>query len=95
MYDVPRYSMGDALTQAYDAAIAAWRQEHAPSTPGAEVFSGPLRAATINAAAFPEGKLNVTITCTGRRRQEDDSYFFRYRRVSSTAYEFSGGTLDL
>lgn len=80
MDDKWRMSMGAAIEQAYDDALAAWREEHAPGMRRDEVLSGPVRTIEIDSALHAGGILNVTVKVYGRRRFEDVVYFYRYMK---------------
>lgn len=95
MDTAPRYLMGDALHAAFEASLADWLRSHAPSTSREDAFAGPISTVTITATMLTAGRLNVVVTVLGRRRTEDETYFWRYQRTNGNVFKFTGGTLEL
>lgn len=89
------FSMGTALEEAFAAATLDWCRKHAGNVSKEEAFI--LRMTSVNMTVFygHGGKVNVTVSVSGRRRNEDDVYFWRFQRGTNSSLMLLGGSIDL
>lgn len=95
MSDPPSFTMAAAIGTAYNSALQDWHHSHAPSERIIDLFGGPLASVVIETAILARGALNVTVCCYGRRKHEDETYFYRFRRRGQDSWHFEGGSLDV
>lgn len=94
--DTQRYpSMGAALDECFAAATLDWCRHHAQGVTKEEAFAVVMSSVLMQTFYGHGGKVNVTVTVSGRRRNEDDVYFWRFQRATNSSLSLLGGTLDL
>ncbi len=80
------YGLGDALEHAYDHALEVWRRQHANNVSPAELFAGPIINVQQTTLFYNGGRANITISITGRRRHQDEVYFFLLQKRENCWY---------
>jgi hypothetical protein len=95
MTDPPRFTMGAALEECYAAATFDWCKHHAGSMTHAEAFAREITSVLVQTMLGAFGKVNVTITISGRRRCDDAAYFWRFTRSTNSTWILHSGSLDL
>lgn len=95
MEDARRLTLGAALDEAWAAATLDWCRNHAQGLARDEAFALALKSATVSILWSGYGKVNFTVTVSGRRRDEDEVYFWRFKRHTNGTLQPVGGTIDL
>lgn len=94
--DSPRYSsMGAALDECFAAATLDWCRRHAQGITKEEAFAITMSSVLAQTFFGHGGKVNYTITVSGRRRHEDEVYFWRFQRSTDSTLFLLGGSIDL
>lgn len=87
MPEVKRLTLGDALEHCYESARSEWRHMHPATTPDEMYGQWPAAIILQEAAFFPGGRLNVTVTMNAKRGWQTEVFFFRLARREGL-YEF-------
>jgi hypothetical protein len=95
LVDPPTFTMAAAIGTAYNSALQDWHRTHAPSERIIDLFAGPLAAVVVESCIMARGVLNITIVCHGRRKHEDETFFYRFHRRGPDDWTFTGGSIDL
>lgn len=91
----PHYQLGTAMEECFAAATYDWCRLHASGMSRAEAFSLQITSVLMQTFWGHAGKVNVTCTVSGRRRNEDEVYFWRFQRSTNGNLMFIGGTINL
>jgi hypothetical protein len=94
--EAQRYpSMGQALDECFATATLDWCRHHAQGITKEEAIAVSMTSVLMQVFYGHGGKVNVTVTVSGRRRHEDEAYFWRFQRSTNSSLTLQGGTLDL
>lgn len=95
MQDATPFTLGTAMEEAFAAATLDWCRSHAVGMSKEEAFAVSMSSVLMQTFYGHGGKVNVTVTVSGRRRNEDEVYFWRFQRATNSSLTLLGGTLDL
>lgn len=95
MEPVIRLSLGAATAQCYDTALADWRRRYANSTSVQDLYAGPVASSNVSTSMYPQGRVHIVVTILGRRRTDDETYFYKFHRFGDDQLEFVRGSVDL
>jgi hypothetical protein len=89
------FTLGRAMEECFAAATEDWCRHHAGSMSKEEALAIQLTSVLMQTFYGHGGKVNVTVTISGRRRNEDEVYFWRFQRAANSSLTLLGGSLDL
>lgn len=95
MDSAPVYTLGTATEDCFAAATRDWCQQHSGRLSHEEAMALQLTSVLVQTFYGHGGKVNVTISVSGRRRGEDEVYFWRFQRSTNSTLSLLGGSLDL
>lgn len=89
------YTLGTAAEECFAAATLDWVRQHASGISNEEAFAISMSSVLMQTFYGHGGKVNVTVTVSGRRRNEDEVYFWRFQRATNSSLTLLGGTINL
>jgi hypothetical protein len=89
------FNLGDALVKCHRVAVDDWCKQHAPGVAREVAAANSIPSVLMQTLFGSFGKVNVTVTVSGRRRGEDQVYFWRFVRATDHRVTLEGGTVDL
>lgn len=85
--------LGGQVEVAVADSVLAWRDEHAKAGRHVDVIAERVASIDTQLSMFPGGYASFTCRVLGRKRWEDTTYVFRFKRKGSGTWERSGDSL--
>lgn len=74
-------ALAQAVEEAYEDALRAWRKENAPNVPLGDLFADVLHSVSIDLKIRPAATTWITVWVDARRKHESETYFYTVSRA--------------